>query len=119
MSKLPSARYISSLKSLTDTRKNPLTTALNLGTGVKITDVEMWQKEREAIDRQAEVLKGLGGKTIETTYLPKWAKERLNESELERAETAKKIISETQKASRARAKAAEVMARSLESSESE
>ena len=68
---LPTSRIMTTLRTLTDPRKNAATRATNLLSGVKFSDVPL--KRREAIEREllAGEMKKMGARTFEETYFPK------------------------------------------------
>lgn len=114
ISKSPASRYLASANQLTDTRKGIANKLLGFTTGVKITDVEPWQKDRLAIDRAAQQLKGLGGRIMEVPTMPDYAMERLPPDQQEQAQALQSFIRETQKASRERKKKAEALKAAIE-----
>lgn len=105
LGKSPLSRYVNTANNLLDTRKNAGYKFLNTATGVKVTDVEPWQKDRTNIDRASELLKGMGAKTSTLTYLPQWKKDRMSPEELEQANEIQAWISGIQKGGRERKKA--------------
>lgn len=69
-----------------DQRKTTGDKALNLLTGVKITDISPKTQEAVVIERVKDKLKKSGGKTIERPYVPKYRRETASEGELDRAD---------------------------------
>jgi hypothetical protein len=113
LSKTPGSRYINSLNTLLDQRRGTAKKLLNLGTGVRLTDVEPWQQERAAIDRATEMLKDYGGRTMELPYVPDWAKERLPQDKKEELEAIMEFMKGVKKQSREKKKEAEALAAAL------
>jgi ADP-Ribosyltransferase in polyvalent proteins len=108
--KTPVARVASTLNNALDSRKNVFEKALNLGTGVKITDVNQEAAERLMIDQASEKLKGLGAREMEVSYIPEWKKERMSPEELQVAQELQKMISSIKSTQRERKKNTEVNA---------
>jgi hypothetical protein len=82
----------------------------NIASGVKVTDVEPEARERIAIDMASKLLKEYGGREMSLTYVPEWAKERLSEERTAQMEAIQQFISQVQKETRSRKKAAEGLA---------
>lgn len=82
METLPIARAATTLRQITDTRKNAPTIAANVLTGVRFADVS--PANRDAIIReraQAFERRNLGANLFETTYVPDWLEAQLSDSE--------------------------------------
>jgi hypothetical protein len=80
----PASRASSTLDKVVDPRKGPLDLLVNLGSGVKATDVDA-QKQKEIVARDLlqQVMKGKGGaKTMEKLYVPADKVAGLSEEEL-------------------------------------
>jgi len=71
LSNSPLSGVATSLRTLTDPRKNAATKAVNLGTGVHLTDVSPASMDRELRNRVARVEKQLGGRVFSSAYIPK------------------------------------------------
>jgi RNA polymerase sigma factor (sigma-70 family) len=108
--KSPASRYVNTLTKLTDSRKDLLPKLANIASGVKVTDVEPEARERIAIDMASKLLKEYGGREMSLTYVPEWAKERLSEERIAQMEAIQQFISQVQKETRSRKKAAEGLA---------
>jgi hypothetical protein len=79
---MPWSRVATSLRTLTDTRKSIPVKAMQLGTGLRVTDVSPAAQDamlQEAID---EAEKRLGGRTYKKTYVPKEVREQLPPQQL-------------------------------------
>lgn len=70
VSNSPLARYLTTARQLTDTRKNPLAKAANLLTGVQVHDVSPAAMDAILRERTAAALKEAGGKSFIRTYIP-------------------------------------------------
>jgi len=79
----PLSRALSSLRTLTDTRKGLLGKVTNLATGARIVDVSEAAQDAEIGQRAAEVMKRIGGRSFVTTYVPKEEQANLSQQEME------------------------------------
>ena len=82
----PATRYLSTARQLTDPRKDILSKAINMLTGVRITDVSPNTQDSLLRSRAAAALKEAGGRQFVRTYLPQSTKEKLTPNELANAE---------------------------------
>jgi hypothetical protein len=71
LSNSPLSGVMTSLRTLTDTRKSPLAKAVNLGTGFRVTDVSPAAQDRELMNRIAQIERKMGGRTYQLSYIPK------------------------------------------------
>lgn len=71
VSNSPMSKYVSTLKQVTDTRKNLFPTkALNTLTGVKISKVSPQAQDQILRERSSILMNSLGGRTFERDYIP-------------------------------------------------
>jgi len=82
ISNSPLSGVATSLRTLTDTRKDPLSMAVNLGTGFRRTDVSPASQDRELRNRIQQVEKRLGSKVYSDTYIPKEVQAKMSPEEL-------------------------------------
>lgn len=66
----PLSRAISSVRTLTDPRKTWTDAGINFLTGARITDVSAGAQEAELQEAANRMIKRLGGRTFQTTYIP-------------------------------------------------
>lgn len=66
----PLSRAISSVRTLTDPRKTWTDAGINFLTGARITDVSAGAQEAELQEVANRMIKRLGGRTFQTTYIP-------------------------------------------------
>lgn len=66
----PLARVLTSARQASDPRKDWLTKGLNLGTGVRVTDVSPGSQDAILRERAAAIMKDLGAKSFMRTYFP-------------------------------------------------
>ncbi len=66
----PLTRYVTTARQTTDPRKHPLSLALNLSTGARVTDVSPQAQDAILRHRASAVTKELGGRTFSQTYIP-------------------------------------------------
>jgi hypothetical protein len=71
LSNSPLTRAASTLRQVTDPRKSPLDLALNLGTGVRVTDVSPAAQDAVLRDRALEMMKAMGSRAFTRTYFDK------------------------------------------------
>lgn len=112
--KSPAARYLSSMNKALDGRKTLGERAMNLLTGVKLTDVNPEAADRVQLDRATEALQELGGRESSYTYIPDWQKKRMDLSEQQQADAIMAFISETRKKMSDRKKQAESIKNAVE-----
>lgn len=98
----PFSRALTTARTLTDPRKSLAAKAINLGTGVRVTDVSPAAQDAILQERAAELLKDLGGKEFAKPYFPKERKERLSAAELAKVETLQQILNELARRRKAR-----------------
>lgn len=108
--KSPASRYIGTAVKATDGRKDVLSKLANIASGIKVTDIEPEARERIAIDMASNLLKEYGGRDFGRTYVPEWAKERLSDERALQVDAIQSFISDVQKETRRRKKAAEGLA---------
>ncbi|MFQ5492439.1 MAG: hypothetical protein ACE5GE_17150, partial [Phycisphaerae bacterium] len=90
---LPTARYISTLRTATDPRKGPGAKFFNIFTGLKITDVSEAQEsrlKREALERRLRSIPGAGEFT--QTYLTEESIQQLGPKEAQMARDVKALL---------------------------
>ena len=66
----PLARASTSLRQATDPRKGLGAKAINLGTGMRLSDISPAAQDAIIRERAAEEMKKLGGKTFRRTFIP-------------------------------------------------
>jgi hypothetical protein len=66
----PASRLIATARTLTDPRKDALTKATNLLSGVRISDVSPAAQDRATLEKATSILKGIGGRTFSDAYVP-------------------------------------------------
>lgn len=98
----PYSRIFTSLRQATDPRKGPLTKALNLGTGIKITDVSPKQQEQSLRRKLEAAAKEMGGRTFEQIYFPE--SKTYSGQAKERVDAYKEIINALSRRAKSRAK---------------
>ena len=88
LANLPTSRIGTTLRTITDSRKiaNPVKMALNLGTGVKVSDVSEASWDAAMQNKAIEKMKDLGAREFTRRYFPDYIKERMSEGELTEAE---------------------------------
>lgn len=74
----PLSRLITSARTLTDPRKNALSTAANLLTGFRVTDVSVPAQERALEEQASALMRRMGGRTFERPYFLEEDLERMN-----------------------------------------
>lgn len=77
----PASRLFSTIRTATDLRKEPWVKALNLGTGISITDVSPISRQRELRRRIEDELVSLGARRSGRVYLPDEAEAALDEEQ--------------------------------------
>jgi hypothetical protein len=77
----PLSRLFSTIRGATDLRKEPLVKALNLGTGITITDVSPLSQQRELRRRLEKEFISLGARRSGRVYLPDAVEAALSEEE--------------------------------------
>lgn len=66
----PLTRVLSTVRTLTDPRKEPITKALNLSTGMRFTDISPAAEDAILRENAQREMKSLGSKTFLRTYIP-------------------------------------------------
>ncbi len=69
----PLSRYMTTARQVTDPRKSPPSLALNLLTGVRVSDVSPGAQDAILRQRADALLKEIGGRTFTRTYVPEQA----------------------------------------------
>jgi RNA polymerase sigma factor (sigma-70 family) len=102
----PASRYMNFARTVTDPRKwdNPLYALMNLGTGVKVSQVSPGQQEAIERGRIAAELRKMGGQNFTTPYLPQNAAESLSDIETEQANALMERLKELTKRAKERRK---------------
>jgi hypothetical protein len=81
----PLARAASSLRTATDTRKGPAEKALNLLSGIKVSDISPKSQSYTLARRASELAKAAGAKTRQDVYFSRQQLEELRKSDPELA----------------------------------
>lgn len=81
----PLSRMLSTARTVTDHRKGLAAKAVNLGTGVKLTDVSPQVQDAIIREEAQKLMKDLGAKRFIKTYFPAEDKEKMTPQELEKA----------------------------------
>jgi hypothetical protein len=91
---MPTSRLGTTLRTLTDSRKlaNPIKMGLNLGTGVKVTDVSEASWDAAMQNKAIERMKELGAREFSRRYFPEYLKERMSDGELTEAEALNEFV---------------------------
>lgn len=101
LSNSPASRAITTARTLTDQRPGALgKAALNLGTGVKITDVSPATQDRTLQQRAQLLEKDLGAKTFSRTYIPDEVEADMSPEEkamMQRLDLLRKMLEERRK----------------------
>ena len=79
----PLSRAISSVRTLTDPRKSWADAGINFLTGARITDVSAGAQDAELQEAAYRMLKKLGGRTMQRTYVPQEEQARMTPEELQ------------------------------------
>jgi hypothetical protein len=66
----PLSRVLTTARTLTDTRKDPLTKAANLLSGVRIADISPGAQDRATLEKVTQALKAGGARTFSSTSIP-------------------------------------------------
>lgn len=82
----PASRYLSMLRTLTDTRKEAGAKATNLLTGVRIQDVSPAAREAILRERSEDILQEMGAKQFVQTYIPDYVKANMSPEQLAKVE---------------------------------
>jgi hypothetical protein len=77
----PATKALTALRTATDSRKGILGRALNLGTGVRLTDVSPAAQDALLRERAQELEKSLGAREFQKTWLPDDAAAKMSEQE--------------------------------------
>jgi hypothetical protein len=83
---LPTSRVQTSLRQLTDPRKDIGEKAVNFLTGARITDVDLKAQERVVQNRALDLMKGMGARTFEKPYFPDDLVEEMSPEEAAQAD---------------------------------
>ena len=103
ISNSPVSRAVSTVRSLTDERKNLPQKLLNFATGLRITSLSPEKQEFTLQQRAEELMRDLGGRAFERTYIPKERLERLSPEDKAKAEELNQILNQLQDKRRQRA----------------
>jgi hypothetical protein len=83
---LPTSRVQTSLRQLTDPRKDIGEKAVNFLTGARITDVDLKAQERVVQNRALDLMKDMGARTFEKPYFPDELVEEMSPEEAAQAD---------------------------------
>lgn len=86
MANMPTSRLLGTVRQATDTRKNLAEKAVNLLTGVKVSDVSEQNQERVIQQRALELMDEMGARTFEKPYFPKEIEAAMTPEEAQQAE---------------------------------
>jgi hypothetical protein len=102
----PLSRALTTAKTLTDRRPSAtlVKKALNLGTGLRITDVSPASQEKVLREKLNEEMHALGGRNFNEVYLPESRMKNMSTSELQYVQQLKKMNALLGKKARTRAK---------------
>ncbi len=103
ISNSPASRAVSTVRSLTDERKSLPQKLLNFATGLRITSLSPEKQEFTLQQRAEELMRDLGGRAFERTYIPKERLERLSPENRAKAEELNQILNQLQDKRRQRA----------------
>lgn len=103
ISNSPASRAVSTVRSLTDERKSLPQKLLNFGTGLRITTLSPEKQEFTLQQRAEELMRELGGRAFERTYIPKERLERLSPENRAKAEELNQILNQLSQKRRQRA----------------
>jgi hypothetical protein len=81
LSNSPLSMPIGMARTATDSRKGPLHKAVQLGTGLRISDISPGTQDRVLRDRIALIEKRLGGRSFSDTYIPSETKAKMSEKD--------------------------------------
>lgn len=81
LSNSPISNLLTKARTVTDPRKSLGAKAMNLFSGVKVTDVSPATQDRELLNRVAQIEKEMGSRTFSLSYIPKDRKEELTDKE--------------------------------------
>jgi hypothetical protein len=101
----PVSRLLTSTRQLTDQRKDAITKLLNLGTGIRVTDISEGARDAVIDERLGELKRDLGAKAFTRTYFRKEDKAEMSEEELAKVaemERLSNMLAERAKARKAR-----------------
>lgn len=104
MANSPLSRVLSTVRTATDPRKSNFAKAINLGTGLRITDVSPAAQDAEIRARAADAMKKLGAKTFSRTYVPQDDREGLSPEEKAQLAQLDLLLKQLQARSKERAK---------------
>lgn len=105
LAKSPFSRYATTLRQITDPRKDVLSKATNFATGARITDVDMDRsRELEAVKAIKEQARNRGARVFEDVRFTRDQLEKLSPEDREQAEKLQKMLSAFAKRGRERAK---------------
>jgi hypothetical protein len=95
LSNSPLSMPLGLARTATDSRKGPLHKAVQIGTGLRISDISPQTQDRVLRDRIGLIEKRLGGRSFSGTYVPAETKAKMSEKDkaiLESLEQMKKLL---------------------------
>lgn len=100
----PISRALTTTRQLTDQRKDALTKLVNVGTGIRVSDISEGARDAVVDERLANLKRELGAKSFARTYFREEDKAEMSEEELalaERMEELSNMLAERAKARKA------------------
>jgi len=85
ISNSPLSRYLTTARTLTDTRKDPISKLINAATGVRIATISPQASEAILRERAQSALRDSGGKAFVRAYVPDYVKAGMSPQELQEA----------------------------------
>lgn len=98
----PLSRYLTTARTLTDTRKDFLSKLVNVGTGVRISTISPEAAEAILRERATSGLREAGGKTFVRAYIPDYNKPHMSPQELQEAQDLEALLNTLAERSRKR-----------------
>ena len=86
LSNSPASRYMSTARQLFDPRKTLFQKGLNLGTGVRVSSISPGAQDAVLRERATKIMRDMGGKIFDRSYIPKDELERMTPEERKQAE---------------------------------
>jgi hypothetical protein len=80
----PISRALTSLRTMTDPRKDMLTKAFNLTTGLRVSDISPAAQDAAFEEKLKAASRDLGGRIFSRVYMPDWAEETLTPAQQEK-----------------------------------
>jgi len=99
----PASRLLTTARTITDTRKDPLSKAANLLSGVRVADISPAAQDSALLNRVNSLLKDSGARQFATSYIPQDRLDRLSPQQRElvaQLEELKKLIAQRRKGRR-------------------